>query len=72
MTALMFSSLGTYRGAHALSHGVPEAAATLYHKRRVCPNAVANFGSILWPLRFARRKIPRQFAAVKKELVSAV
>jgi hypothetical protein len=69
MTALMASSLGTYRGAKALSFGIPEASATLNHKRRVSINEFSNIGSNCLPPLFSRLKIPVQFAAVSKEAI---
>jgi hypothetical protein len=66
---LMFSSLGAYRGAIARCFGVPKASATLDHKRSVWDKLSMNTGSSVLAKRSSRRIIPKQFAAVRIELM---
>jgi len=72
MAALMSSSLGAYRGANTRCCGVPETSTTLDHKRIVSLSANSKFGSSVRPARSSRRKIPRQFVAVNKELMGTI
>jgi len=65
----MLSSLGANRGAIACRRGIPKAAVTLDQKRSVSDKLSAKTGCSFLRARFSRRITPKQFAAVRIELI---